>query len=245
MFLRPFILTLAAGLATVLGALIVFFTKGYRPRLLAFTLTFAASIMITVSITELIPEALFTLIKHYDFILSFILIISFILIGFIISFLINKIIPEGSNHLYKIGLFAMIALMFHNLPEGIITFMAGYKNITLGLSLAFAIALHNIPEGISIAMPIYYATHQKSKAIFLAFLSGLSEPFGAILTFFFLKPVINNFTLSYMLLVTAGLMLHIAITKLIPEASVYHYPKTQVLAYSLGTVIMILSVWLF
>ena len=52
---------------------------------------------------------------------------------------------------------------------------------TTGLPLAIAIAIHNIPEGLAIAMPVFYATHSRTRAITLGALSGFSEPFGAIL----------------------------------------------------------------
>ena len=63
----------------------------------------------------------------------------------------------------------MIVIVLHNIPEGIVTFIVSNKNIMLGISMCIAIALHNIPEGISIAVPIYYSTKSKKKAIFYTF----------------------------------------------------------------------------
>ena len=42
-------------------------------------------------------------------------------------------------------------------------------------------AVHNIPEGLAVAMPIYYATQRRALAVGLGALSGMSEPFGALL----------------------------------------------------------------
>ena len=44
-----------------------------------------------------------------------------------------------------------------------------------------AIALHNIPEGIAVAVPVFQATGSRARAIGLSFLSGLSEPLGAVI----------------------------------------------------------------
>ena len=52
----------------------------------------------------------------------------------------------------------------------------------VGAALAIAIALHNIPEGICVSMPIYYATGNKLKGFFSAFLSRVSEPIGRYCT---------------------------------------------------------------
>ena len=115
----------------------------------------------------------------------------------------------------------MIALMLHNLPEGILTFLSSMIDIKLGLKLSFAIMLHNIPEGIAIAVPIYYATRNKSKAIRATFISGLSEPLGAILAWIFLRNYINNFIISIILLFVAGLMISISINDIFEEANKY------------------------
>lgn len=61
----------------------------------------------------------------------------------------------------------MIAIILHNIPEGIATFVATNSDITLGISLAIAIAMHNIPEGISISVPIYYSTNNKRKPFYI------------------------------------------------------------------------------
>lgn len=58
----------------------------------------------------------------------------------------------------------MLAIILHNIPEGIATFMATTSNIKLGIALTLAIAFHNIPEGISISVPIYYSSNSKKKA---------------------------------------------------------------------------------
>ena len=67
----------------------------------------------------------------------------------------------------------MIAIILHNIPEGIATYLSGEFNYKLGLSLTIAIALHNIPEGISIALPIYYGTKSRGKALIYTLASAL------------------------------------------------------------------------
>ena len=81
----------------------------------------------------------------------------------------------------------MIAIILHNIPEGIATFMTTTNDLRLGVSLCIAITCHNIPEGISIFTPIYYATNKKRKALLYTFISGISEPLGALFAFLILK----------------------------------------------------------
>ena len=77
------------------------------------------------------------------------------------------------------------AIVLHNLPEGILTLFTSYASPTLGATLTLAIALHNIPEGIAISVPVYYATNSRVRGALYALLSGLAEPAGALLAFFF------------------------------------------------------------
>ena len=51
--LTAFGITFAAGLATVLGSALVFFSKTPSPRVLAFGLAFAGGAMVYVSLTEI------------------------------------------------------------------------------------------------------------------------------------------------------------------------------------------------
>ena len=62
--LFPLLLSLFAGLSTVLGAIIVFFSKSSNKRLITFALSFSAGVMISISFTDLFPSAQETLIKN-------------------------------------------------------------------------------------------------------------------------------------------------------------------------------------
>ena len=135
----------------------------------------------------------------------------------------------------------MIAIILHNIPEGIATFITSSTDIKLGLTLTVAIALHNIPEGISIAIPIYHSTNNKFKAVIYALISGMSEVLGSILAFILLKPIINNNIMSALYGIIAGIMIHISVYELIPGAYKDGTLK-EILKYILfGFIIMIAS----
>ena len=116
----------------------------------------------------------------------------------------------------------MIALMLHNLPEGILTFLSSSIDIKIGLKYSIAIMLHNIPEGIAIAIPIYYSTRSKGKALFNTLISGLSEPLGAILAYIFLYKYMSNTLISIILLMTASIMISISINDIFKETEKYN-----------------------
>lgn len=244
--LIPLLLSLLAGLSTVIGAFIVFFSKSDNKRLITFALAFSAGVMITISFTDLYPSAKTVIINHEGNLKGELLTLFFILIGAFSAFLIDIFLPEGDNKkndssLYRVGFVSMIALMLHNFPEGIATFVSGYEDTALGIYIAGAIAIHNIPEGISIAMPIYYATKKKSLAFKYTFISGIAEPIGGLLAFLFLKPFINDLILSIIFAIVAGIMLYIAFQELIPEARKYGYNLVYIFSLILGICIIPIS----
>ena len=238
-----------AGLSTMLGALVIFFKfkRENVDKFITASLAFSLAIMIGISITDLIPESTYILLSSYGIgkgiffsILSFI--IGFILVKYLHK-LMNKTVE--TNDLYKLGILNMLALILHNFPEGIATFMSSYKDIHLGLKLGLAIAFHNIPEGISIAVPIYYATKSKKNAIFKTFLSGIAEPIGAIIAYIFLSKYITDIFISIILLFVGGIMITLAIEVIYPKARKYNLNKFLYLGLIIGTVLILFNYFCF
>lgn len=244
----PLILSTIAGLSTVLGAVIVFFTKNRNERFLTFALGFSAGVMITVSFTDLFPTAENAISKYHGKVSGILWSILFLLIGALMAYLIDSFIPaeekvtvpkvKNDFDIFRVGLVSTIALMIHNFPEGIATFVSSYQDTRLGLSVTFAIALHNIPEGIAIAMPIYFATKSRFKAIKYSFLSGMAEPLGALIAFLCLKPFINELILGIIFAVVCGIMLYISFAELIPSSRKYGYTRISLASIFLGICIM-------
>lgn len=240
-----FMLTFIAGLSTMIGTIFIFFKMKKKEKVIATSLSFAAGVMTCVSFIELIPEGFQLITKTYFPFYSLLLVLFFINIGIIISSLIDHFMPEKNNKLYKVGLISMLAIILHNIPEGIATFLAGTTNTSLGISLTVAIALHNIPEGISISIPIYYATKNKGKAIFYTFLSGISEPFGALLAFLFLKNRMTDTIMGMLFCFIAGIMLHISFYELLKEAKEYEKKKWVYAFFTIGVLFMGITQFIF
>lgn len=235
----PFLLCLIAGLSTLLGSLFIFI-KGNKQNIIKCALAFASGVMLSVSIFDLIPESL-TMFQSTNKNSIFFNITIFIIIGLIIPLFIDKVLPnklDQNSKLYKLGIFTMIAIIIHNIPEGIATYISSETNLKLGIKVTIAIAMHNIPEGISIAMPVYYATKNKKKAIGLTFISGMSEPLGAFLAFLFLKPIINNTIMGALFAIIAGIMTYISIIELLPTALQYKEKKKTIISFLIGILFM-------
>lgn len=125
---------------------------------------------------------------------------------------------HGMEKLFRTGILTAFVVMLHNFPEGVATLFASLSDAGLGLTIAFAIAIHNIPEGIAISVPVYYSTGSRRKAFWYSFLSGLSEPLGAVIGFLLLRPLLAGPTFGIILAAVAGVMIYISLDELLPSA---------------------------
>jgi len=240
-----FLLPIIAGFSTLIGTILIFFKFKNKNNIILGSLGFASGVMLTISFIDLIPEAINSLKTYFLDFPTIIITCIFFVVGVIISIMINKYLPKYDSKLYKVGVVSMLAIILHNIPEGIVTFMATSTNINLGIAMTLAIAFHNIPEGISISVPIYYSSKKKGRALLYTFISALSEPLGAILAFIFLKNYINNFILGILFAIIAGIMTHISIYELIPTSFSYKNKKLSLIYIILGIFITLLTHFIF
>ena len=100
--LIPFIISLIAGLSTLLGCIFIFVNPKNTNKFIGVSLAFSATIMILISIFELIPDGFFYLKSKYGGIYAILTLILMILIGYLINVIINQNIAK--NHLSCFGL---------------------------------------------------------------------------------------------------------------------------------------------
>lgn len=240
-----FILTTIAGLATLFGTIPIFIKIKDKDKLISISCAFASGVMICISVVDLIPESIRYLNNSYDSLYIIILSFIFIVIGIITSYYLDVVVDKinDNNNLFKVGILAMIVIIIHNIPEGIVTYIVSKNDLILGISICLSIAIHNIPEGISIAIPIYYSTGSKIRAFFFTLISALSELFGAIITYLFLEKYIGDTFLGLILSFTAGIMLCISLERLRPTATSYN-SKLARIAFIFGIIFMLISLQL-
>jgi ZIP family zinc transporter len=272
-FLFAFLLSLIAGLSTTIGSVIAFMVKKPSPKFISFVMGFSAGVMIFISFVELLLRSMSS-IGYLPGILFFFLGMSIMfLIDVVVSHKyefensIEVLINENGSykpHLHyghrhrqhfrgekknlkidKTSLFIILGVFIHNFPEGMATFIGTLAEINLGLVLTLAITLHNIPEGIAVSMPIYAYTGSKKKAFKWSFISGISEPIGAIITWVFLFPFITPTLMSALLGVVGGVMVYISLDELLPASRSLGKEHHSILGIMSGMIIIALSLALF
>ena len=273
--LSALLLTLIAGSATGIGGALVLFKKKLSSNFLAGALGLSAGVMIFISLAELYPEAQAEIMaiapdSHGK---SFVLIAFFVGMGIIT--LIDFLIPEYENPheasglslgdktaavdmmehagnasaLKRLGIMSALAIAIHNFPEGIATFIGALNDPEMGAGITFAIAIHNIPEGIAVAIPIYYATRSKGKALLYATLSGFSEVLGALLclavtSLFGIELTGSSMAFPLILSAVAGIMIYISLDELLPTAEKYGKHHIAIAGVVGGMAIMAVSLLL-
>ena len=247
-YLYAFLVSTLAGLSTLLGCIFLFIKVRNINRFISISLSFSAIVMILISIFDLIPSSFFYLFFKYKYLGIILSILSFLFGAYLIKIsnkLIKKLEEQGSS-LYKLGIISAIVLVMHNVPEGIITFLTSGKDLNLGIKIALAITLHNIPEGICIAVPIYYSTKKKSRAIITTLISGLSEPLGAILAYLFLYKYITTDILHIIFIIVAGIMISLAINEILKESIKYSNKNNKYIYIGLilGIIFFIIGLFL-
>lgn len=244
--LIPFLITFFAGISTCLGVSFLYLKPKNINNFICISLSFSGSIMLFISLFELIPDGFFYLSDFYSVLFAVIILLLMLLLGYFIinslDILIDK--NKGNNSLYKVGILSMIALIIHNLPEGVLTFLSSTLDIKLGIKLGIAIMLHNIPEGIAIAVPIYYGKGKRSRAFWYTLISGFSEVVGALLAYLFLYRFMSNTLISIILLFVSGIMISISINDIYSEVEKYN-KKYIVIGTLLGLFIVILTEFIF
>ena len=239
---------------TSLGAAMVFFLKqDIKPFVQKALLGFASGVMIAASVFSLlIPAMEMTAeqegVKWLPAASGFLLGIGFLLLldSLIPHLHLNSDQPEGHRSNRGKSLMLILAVTLHNFPEGMavgVVFAGMHTgNTTMSytgaLALAIGIAIQNFPEGAVISMPLIATGMSKKRAFSYGVLSGIVEPFGAILTILLTSLIVP--ALPYILSFAAGAMIYVVIEELIPEAQSGEHSNIGTISAALGFTLMLI-----
>lgn len=190
--LTGFLASLAAGAATGLGGLALWFTGRPGPEQQKLMLGFSAGVMLAASFFSLIipgieqaenlgasrPEAAMT-------------IVAAVLLGAFALSAMHRHVPV--DHIQMLGrpgadpfdvrriwLF-VAAITLHNFPEGMAVGVSfGTGDLSAGMTTATGIGIQNIPEGLAVAVSVLTLGYSRRTACLIALATGLVEPIGGL-----------------------------------------------------------------
>ena len=240
-------LTLIVGIFILIGTLIVFFTKNNN-KFIKFSISMAFGVMISLAIVELMPEAFELLESQSKTILK---IVFFTTIGILSLAVLDKIVPHhdhGHEHehgemhnMMHIGLISSIALVLHNLIEGMALYLTTLEDLKIGILMVIGIGLHNIPLGIIITSAFYKGNNNKVKTFFISLGIALSTFVGGLIMLLLQNKMFNDYITGILICLTLGMILYIAIFELLPQMFCKKDKKINIVGIITGIIILLIS----
>jgi len=216
-----------------IGVLFIF-KRRMKLTVIKSLISVAAGSMLTVSLLDLLPEALET--DFFEPQTIFATTLGSILFFFLFERVLHwhhcrceEDERENNNRLH-LAYFNLIGDAFHNLIDGFLIASAFMLDFHTGLVVTLAVVLHEIPQEISDFGILLYSGLKRSYALMFNLLIGLTAVLGAILFYNFSRTVEALVPLAAAF--AAGNFLYLATADIIPE--LHHEKKSsRVIVHSL------------
>lgn len=246
--LTGFLASLAAGLGTGVGAVLIYGIRELKPRTEDALLSGAAGIMLAASFYSLLQPGLEYGIERYGSPrIAVILVIAGMLFGGGMLWTVHTYAPHEHFHagregpdtgkLARLWLF-VIAITLHNFPEGMAVGVgAASGDFAAGIALTIGIGIQNVPEGLAVAAALMAAGYGRHLSAGIALLTGLVEPAGGLLgasaawLASALLPAILGFA--------GGAMLYIISAEIIPETHRKGHKTVATVSLMVGVALML------
>ncbi len=171
-----------------------------------------------------------------------------IIAGILVFFILEKLFhwhhghtsEHAEEHPHPIGRLVLVSDGLHNFIDGMLIAASYLVSIEIGIATTIAVILHEIPQEIGNFGVLLHSGYSAGKALFFNFLSALMAVAGAVLGL-----VLGSMTELYalwLLPLTAGGFIYIALSDLIPELHKDHsltHGILQVIAITLGVLAMV------
>lgn len=242
------ITTLLLGLFIIIGALIAFRIKK-KERVVEFSLGLAFGVIIMLMLTDLLPEVIEHLGLKYIY-----LFLLFGVIGYGLLKVLDHFIPdheeehmnkkEMKENLIHIGVITSLALILHNIIEGMAVYSTIISDASIGVAVTIGIGFHNIPLGMVIAGTFYQSNENLSKTILNILLVASSTFVGGLIMFFLNLSSISSIILGVLLSITLGMLTFISMDELFPRIKSTKNKKVTYTGIAIGVIIQLIAFFL-
>jgi zinc and cadmium transporter len=209
------IVLLASGLAcvvTTVGIYIIGWFEPWAKRNAVYFMSFAAGVLISVSFVHIIP-------KSFEMNPSAPI---FLLLGFMGLYLFNRFLnvfvcQQRDCPELAMGIVPMLGIGFHSFLDGMIYSVTFNVSIFTGIVAAIGMVLHEFPEGIVTFVLLDRANFDRRRSVLYAFLAaGISTPLGTVLSYPLIQKI-DQATLGLLLALSAGALVYVGASHLLPE----------------------------
>lgn len=238
---RALVIGLIPAAMTTAGSLPVLFKARMSERSADASMGFAAGVMLVASFTSLLLPAV-EVGGPLVAILGFLLGAGFIKAAdSLLPHLHWMRGPEGIPRPLARGLLVALAMVVHNIPEGMALGAASSVSVAEGLLLAVAIGLQDVPEGLAVAFPL--AERGGLVAFLVGVISGVAEAVSAVVPALIVEHV--AVALPLLMALAAGAMVYVVVHEMVPEIYGHEHEEPSTLGFLSGFVTMLLLDTLF
>lgn len=237
MIIAILLATLFVSSISFVGAFVLTLKKSWTPAWQTTLVSFAAGVMLSAAVLDLMPEALEEAGDATIF--------PFIFGGIVSFFFLERFVLWFHHHHEGHGarpatILVLLGDAIHNLIDGVAITAAFLISPSVGLITTLAIAAHEIPQEIADFGVLVASGMSKTKALLYNFFSGLTAMIGALAAYFFLETVEGMVWMA--LAFSAGMFLYISCSDLIPELHT-EFSKNRRFAQTIPFVLGILILW--
>lgn len=226
-----------AALVTSMGIHTIRRFAGWGQRNTAYFMCFAAGVLISASFLHMIPKS-FSLNPQGP---------AWLLTGFFSMHVLNRFLTafvcerDPGRKDYAIGVLPMLGIGFHSFIDGFIYSIAFTVSILTGFLATVGMVLHEFPEGIVTYLLLVKSGFAERKAMWLAFLAAAATtPLGMLLSWPMISRI-DQSTLGALLAVSAGALVYVGATHLLPRADQEH-KRYSIVALAGGVAVAIVIV---
>ena len=250
MNLNAILLTVFVGLFILIGTIIGICFKNNK-KFIDLSISIALGVVITLIAFELIPEVLEILIDSLGRGKGLLFIGLLAFLGFIVLQQLDLFIPhhEECNHNHKhschdehlkhIGIVTSIALILHNVIEGMGIYITTVTDFKMGILLCIGVGLHNLPLGLVISSTLINE-YSKKKIIIISLIVSLATFLGGL--FIMVSGIQSEFIMGLLLSVTLGMLIYIAFCELLEQVLRIEDKKISYIGVIIGIVILLISI---
>jgi ZIP family zinc transporter/zinc and cadmium transporter len=209
---------LVASLANLVGGLVITAKARWDETFLKYCTAVGSGFMLGVALLHLVPESIERSKAAPLWILAGYLLIHFAEHTLAPHFHFGEEVHDEAALHPAAGLFAVAGLMIHTFFDGV-SIMSGFEvGNRLGLLIFLAVFLHKLPEGFTVSSIMLAAGRSRAAARGAAAALGAATLAGVLVAGLFAAGFFEK-VLGARLALSAGVLLYVAATDLIPEVN--------------------------
>ncbi len=213
-FWTAFAMSMAAASVTSCGIYAIRRFADWGQRNTAYFMCFAAGVLIAASFLHIIPKSL-SLYAHAP---------AWLLTGFLGMHVFNRFLTafvcekDPGRKDYALGVLPMLGIGFHSFIDGVIYSIVFSVSLLTGYLATIGMVLHEFPEGIVTYLLLVRAGFAPRRSMVMAFFAAAATtPLGMLASYPLVRSI-DDATLGLLLSLSAGTLVYVGATHLLPRA---------------------------